>query len=333
MGRFFGPTPNIISGEGFFRGSAGASGPLEWTSRGQPIPADGQFVTYGNGVLIASAGQTLWRSTDDGHTWTEVLSTVRAYGEITYAGGGVWGAVLQVSSGQGVVRSTNDGLTWGAPIVFPTPAPQAPSGLASNGAGTWVAGGGFGSGTTTHQVMRSTDNGLTWAPVAQSLGTFFRIIWDGSQFVASCRTTASSGANAGVATSPDGSVWTQTQISAVNNYIFGLSFDSVSGLYIVVTNDQDTLRVAATPAGLGTAADTPDGQTDGGAQTGIIGNGSIWVFGGQGSASRSTDGGSTFDLADLNYSPAGDVADACAYDPVNNVFVAVGDDGNVSTFP
>lgn len=332
MGRFFGPTPNIISGDGFFRGSAAPAVGWHFTSRGAPVADAAQFSAYGNGAHVAVAGNTLYRSTNDGVSWTQVDANIRAYGSVLYAGGGVWGVAVQ--NANTIYRSTDNGVTWGA-----VAAPRSSYGLASNGAGTWVLGGGSGQGVGTAFYARSTDNGLTWSePGLTSTGTFFRIIWDGVKFVASCRTAASSGNNAGVAVSTDlGQTWTQTQLSAVNNYIFGLNYDPTLQVYCVVTNDQDTIRIASNPANLATAADTPTSLSDGGsnfAQMGVHGGGGIiFVFGVAGGVARSLNSGGTFTTGTLNFSPSSDSAECCSYDGVSEIFVAAGQGGNVATYP
>lgn len=320
----FGNPLGATSGDG----GPGGGPAFSFTGQGALIGADGQQITYGNGVHVAVGGGSLWRSNDDGRTWTHVDVNVRGYGQVTYAGGNVWGVV--VASPPSVVRSTDNGLTWGAPISLGTIV--SPGGLANNGAGVWIAGGGSGSGVSANNTVRSTDNGLTWSHPGTVTGTLFRTIWDGTQFVASNRTVASGGNSQGVGTSADGITWTEATISAVNNYIFGLNFDPVSGLYIVVTNDQDTIRIANTALGLAAAADTPTGMTDGGSNYCQIGNGFIFAFGMAGSVSRGATGGGPFGLGALGFAPVGDSALACSFDSVTNGFVAVGNDGNVSTF-
>ena len=302
---------------------------LSWTAR-DPVDTGGNQLAqslYANGVIIANDGQNVWRSTDDGVTWTNVDTPPDGgLRQITYAGGGLWGIVGEIGGGSGyVIRSTDNGVSWSDEIGLPA-TQISPIALANNAAGTWMVGGGSGSGTNVNNYCRSTDNGLTWAQVATAHGSFFRMIWDGAQFVASTRIAA----NAAISTSPTGVVWTDTLVSTVNNYIFGLNFDGAN--YMICTDDQDTIRVSTTPAGLAVASDTDDGLTDGGSNYMQPGGGLIWVFGESGGVSSSSDEGATWTPNTLNF-PDGDSAFACAYDSVNGVFVATGDEGDVSTQP
>lgn len=108
--------------------------------------------------IIACVGNTLFRSIDNGLTWTFVDpdlpsgSPVRC---IAAGGDGVW--ILGGDNGA-LSRSADHGQTWnpiahGLEGAIGTPRIQ---GVETDRAGTWVA------VTGNFYVLRSTDNGLTW---------------------------------------------------------------------------------------------------------------------------------------------------------------------------
>ena len=102
-------------------------------------------------ALQANTGLTqLYRSTNDGTTWT-VISTVPAGAAIVSLkyGNGIW---IALGGSAGYFRSTDDGLTW-RKSTFPT-AIGTPTRIAY-GANVWVAVGGT-------LPARSLDGGVTW---------------------------------------------------------------------------------------------------------------------------------------------------------------------------
>jgi hypothetical protein len=128
-----------------------------------------------DGVMLGKgpAKSTLYRSTDNGLTWS-AISLVSAFGSSTHTmyafdtdKKGVWVATAYYSSGTITfgARSTDNGLTWSA-----IPTSQLPSGLyesiCSDGNGVWIAGTG-----TAGNLHRSSDNGVTWSQVYSTGGT------------------------------------------------------------------------------------------------------------------------------------------------------------------
>lgn len=113
-----------------------------------------EHIEYGSAAWIAVQNNTgstqLYRSTNDGTTWT-VISGVPTGSNITQLkyGNGVW---IALGSSTAYYRSLDDGLTW-VRSTFPT-AIGTPSRIAY-GANVWVAVGGTLS-------ARSLDNGVTW---------------------------------------------------------------------------------------------------------------------------------------------------------------------------
>ncbi|MCA9752657.1 MAG: hypothetical protein KC591_10735 [Gemmatimonadetes bacterium] len=143
--------------------SAGSVGPADaaWTQLSGPHPpAAAAFGTHGSlaflGTNDADAGD-VFRSTDDGHTWSNVGIPNGGVTEFLSVGN----ALLFGSYLAGVYRSTDDGDTWArADAGF---APFAtPAALAAVDGQTALAGtDDFSLGA----LYRSTDTGATWAPI------------------------------------------------------------------------------------------------------------------------------------------------------------------------
>ncbi len=122
-----------------------------------------------NGTLLAGASDGLYRSTDDGATWTDVRPTDKNdYYDVQWRPGDVnkvFAAKGSASAGNNVKVSTNDGQTWafsgtGQPLEFQVGktkigmSPANPDYIYSVYANK-------GDGTTLG-VYRSTDSGATW---------------------------------------------------------------------------------------------------------------------------------------------------------------------------
>ena len=121
-----------------------------------------------DGVMMGkgTATSTLYRSTDNGLTWTAVslATALKGSSHNMYSFDtdkrGVWVATAYNSTGTIAygARSVDNGLTW-----VEIPVGQLPSGLytsiATDGNGTWHL------GTSNQTIRRSIDNGVTWAIV------------------------------------------------------------------------------------------------------------------------------------------------------------------------
>jgi hypothetical protein len=98
-----------------------------------------------------------------------------------------------------VIYSTDNGDNWtpGASGVA-----VALNGVATDGAGTWVA---VGQGTTT--IIVSSDNGATWAAASSTpANAVYEVTYDGTQFVVV--------GDDYIAASPDGQTGWDTNLSA-----------------------------------------------------------------------------------------------------------------------
>jgi photosystem II stability/assembly factor-like uncharacterized protein len=134
------------------------SAPNEWTSAG-PSGADLQGLEYGSGgVAVAVTHRRVWRSTDRGVSWTQVLAAPYATTSLI--------AMNPLNSNQLVValdklyRSSDGGLTW-SPAAGQPPSMYAgatrPSAIAwtRDGSAVWI-------GTSPALAFRSADGGATW---------------------------------------------------------------------------------------------------------------------------------------------------------------------------
>lgn len=116
-----------------------------------------------DGAAIAVAGNTLWRSSDDGATWKRVrLRGARSASllALTAAGDGI---VLAGVNGAGVIRSVNGGQKWAAssngltslPVLVLRPSPD----FARDGV--------ILAGSATDGVLVSRDGGRQWTEVTR----------------------------------------------------------------------------------------------------------------------------------------------------------------------
>ena len=144
-----------------------------WTPITIPNGYQAISIDYGNGVWIAShvyvgidgedvdPDQRALRSTDDGLTWSVLTNYNDDCGPNVIAyGNGVWIGDGCYDSGT-FERSTDGGLTW--TLSAPLGATNTPShdGIAY-GNGVWMSVGYTGG---EEDVVRSTDDGLTWSPI------------------------------------------------------------------------------------------------------------------------------------------------------------------------
>lgn len=114
-----------------------------------------------DGAAIAVAGNTLWRSADDGATWKRVRLRGARSASLLALATGADGVVLAGVNGAGVIRSVNGGQKWAAssngltslPILALQPSPD----FARDGV--------ILAGTASEGVMVSRDGGRHWTEV------------------------------------------------------------------------------------------------------------------------------------------------------------------------
>jgi hypothetical protein len=212
MGRFFGPTPNIISAEGFFRGSAApAAQPKTWTTLTTGFEASpDQFVQifFANSHWLITTTQpgvriTLVTSTDGVH-WvqhpvvasaTSIETPAAAFGAGVYVvTGSQGGAVPRLSSSPDLGTWTPRTLGFPSNTFLFNP-------VFGNGVFLLVA-----SGPVT-SLYATSANGITWTQQSAYVPVQWgQPIFDGTQFVTPVLNP--SGVPKMV-TSPDGINWTE----------------------------------------------------------------------------------------------------------------------------
>ncbi len=118
-----------------------------------------------DGAAIAVAGNTLWRSEDDGATWKRVRLRGARSASLLALATGADGVVLAGVNGAGVIRSVNGGQKWAAssngltslPILALQPSPD----FARDGV--------ILAGTASEGVLVSRDGGRHWTEVTAGL--------------------------------------------------------------------------------------------------------------------------------------------------------------------
>jgi hypothetical protein len=114
------------------------------------------------GTIIVVISGSIRRSTDRGNTWATIsLPLTGIYSNIDTDQSGTW--VIAGSLTQ-LLRSTDDGLTW---QIITVPAATSPGGYSWGfikycGGNTWIGA----QNGTNGQLLRSTNNGLSFAAVA-----------------------------------------------------------------------------------------------------------------------------------------------------------------------
>lgn len=193
-----------------FAGSIASSddGGLTWTTRtaGSSFVGSFQFVTFSNGLFIAT-GAAQVQTSADGITWTQrVTGTSRTHGPTFWTGT----AFVHVAGTDGSTWATYtspNGVTW---TVHTTTLHLYPYGSAFGG-GVLIAG----DDATSANMYTSTDGGLTWASHAfgssASMQNNLRMGYasDAALFYAYGVENAST--NRELQSSPDGLTWTRVR--------------------------------------------------------------------------------------------------------------------------
>jgi hypothetical protein len=287
-------------------------------------------VAFGNGFYIVVGGSSLVNSpgltgrSADGINWAahptpnmiRSFLTAVAFGNNVFLTGGL---------NTQVFRSIDNGLTWTL-VGAPFGATDGVAALAYNGVL-------FCALATSGAYAISGDNGSTWTnPATITVQTWFNdtLIFDGAQFVAVGLQNVTGFSS--IYTSPDGTTWTETVLDNTSTFTFAsLCFTGTH--YIVADVNSATVRRALTPAGLAVAANIATGLS-----TGATFNGNGLAAGGGrvvmatsdpvNSAASSTDDGLTWTAENLNYIDGDNATDVIF---ANGLFVAVGNDSNIST--
>ncbi|MCX6132215.1 MAG: T9SS type A sorting domain-containing protein [Ignavibacteriales bacterium] len=175
------------------------------------------------GVIYAGSDGSVFRSTDDGITWTR--SQVGAF-SITSLAVNSSGSVFAGTDGGGIYRSTDDGQTWIA----------INNGLKSNvvfsmavNSSDYLYAAAYGAG-----VHLSTDNGSTWNLTSPTSTT-----WSNFPYVRAVAINSSgylfAGCNWGLIRSTDnGSTWTDLTAKFSNGTVQGIVANSIGEIFVAV---------------------------------------------------------------------------------------------------
>jgi len=184
----------------------------------QSAQTEGRFVTamtlYGDTLFVATSDSGVYRSTDNGNTWSAAktglprdILTINSTGTMLFDG-----------RDAGVYRSTNHGVTWAPPNTGLT----NPSVYALLVTGTTLL-----AGTAGNGVFRSADNGASWT--ASNAGMATAII----QAFAGSGSNIFAGTRAGgvYRSTDNGSTWTQVNTGLTSLNVLALYFTG-SDLYM-----------------------------------------------------------------------------------------------------
>jgi len=127
-----------------------------WQQVGAPYNGDVRSMTFtGSGVMLGGTyGGGVWRSTNDGQSWSMSntgIGDYYIYGLATSPNGNVFATVSW-----GVCRSSNEGVNWEPVLVSSSQFRCLAISKAVQSSGTIFAG-------STNGVTRSTDNGTSWS--------------------------------------------------------------------------------------------------------------------------------------------------------------------------
>ncbi len=141
-------------------GGGWSSAAIDWVTNG-PSEAVSALAISPTGALLAAGASGVWRSDDDGGSWSKISGALLDGSmSIAEAIGTVWGVS---ADGKQILSSADGGLTWTA--RYTTSAEGSINSVLAdpNTPGTVWAG--MTAPDTLAEVLRSTDDGATWTTV------------------------------------------------------------------------------------------------------------------------------------------------------------------------
>lgn len=281
----------------------------------------------------ASRFGDLFRSTDDGESWSHiVLSGSPSIVAVRFGNG----TFIAVSDAGNSYRSTDDGVTWSSAVSIGTTLSGCAVG--NDGGNNWVIVG-LDAGFTNGFKSRSTDNGATWSEsssVFYHSGGHQHVVWDSNNSVfVVAGVNASTFDNAVYSSADGGATWTAHLLSVFS--ILTLSWDGTHFILGTQTSPDTSVckvRIATTAAGLATAADIDPGLSSAQpantvtiAVFALPGGGLYFAFGDQGGVASSTDGGATWEIGDMHLTgsswPRAE-QQSIGYDPITRTVIVMG---------
>jgi len=219
----------------------------QWLASSDTLMSDIRGVVSNGSYLFAGAYAGVYRSGDNGSTWTSVLKNVDVRGVVA-----IGSSVFAGTYGYGVYRSTDNGATW----------VPADSGLTNHNTACLVSNGSVLLAGSSGAIQRSTDNGATWGTSDAALAgaNITTIAFTGSAVLA--------GASANVWFSTNGGVnWTQGSfvfmgsVGAFQSLGSHLFAATVAGAYRSTDNGQNWSPIDSGITGLSATALAVSGST------------------------------------------------------------------------
>jgi len=202
-----------------------------------------------NIVYAGAAGGGVWRTTDEGATWTPLgddLPTPSVSGVavsmtspniVVIATGELPGGIVDGIAGVGILRSTDGGDTWNpTSLSYPLVQDHGFHLVEAGPNGTFLAG-------AVDGIWRSSDDGQTWDQVRND-GDFFDIKWKpGSPNTAYCVKGNGSSGNRVKISLDDGLTWSNVGTGQPPSFTVGKSKIAVTAgdpeyIYALYTNQQ-----------------------------------------------------------------------------------------------
>jgi hypothetical protein len=120
----------------------------------------GSLAVSGSTIIAGTTGTAVYRSTDNGDSWTPIVSGL---GNVMVYALATDGTSVVLSGDMGIYRSTIDGTPW---------VRVERSDLQFSVVSLAVSGSDFFAATTSnHRVLHSSDGGLTWSDIGEGLPT------------------------------------------------------------------------------------------------------------------------------------------------------------------
>lgn len=254
------PIYNKISVKGkVMFGTPGLAAPTSWsTNTDSSLTGITKFyLGYGNSVwILSNASDTLYKSTDNGITWSSIytFSSSNGMSSVKYVGGTFIAYSYNTSTSLPVCSKSTDGSSWSS-VSLPISTTTSRMYDSAYGASTHVSVG----SSLNQQVLYSTDGVTTWTAVNGgygSSGTFGSpntVAYGAGLFV--------SGSTKGAMfTSPDGITWTQRTSSfgtiSITNAIGKIRYDG-SSLFVAIGGSSGAPKVATSSDGINWTQGTP----------------------------------------------------------------------------
>ncbi len=276
---------------------------LTWALKVNGIPPniDIRDVLATGGVAYAAVDK-VYKTTDDGDTWTELATSPAGTTNLHITPGGVLFTGSELSAGgQGIYRSTDGGATWeiastGLPsyVIFFTYY-RSVSGVTSDGSGNLLCSVNSGSAATEAGVYVSTNNGDSWTRSVTGLLEHVEV----RPIASAPNGTVFVGVRNRIYRSMDGgTTWTQsdslpmattarTRAMSVNdaNEVFAATY---TGLYRASAGGIGWTLLTGSNLSSTSVEDVATGPA------GMVYAGGLELWGGFGGMFRSTDGGGTW---------------------------------------